>query len=169
MSLGVIIMAVGLGLVAWPLLTTDVTSAPWQFTVGLFTVGTGIGLIMGPTFSVTLNGVDPRHAGSASGTLSAIQQVGGAIGIAAIGVLFFGQLSSHARASFTAVEPTIKTRLAAAHVLAQAQATIIDGARACFVNRNNQKDFSETPANCKKTRIPARPIRSGGNCDNDHK
>jgi hypothetical protein len=34
--------------------------------------------------------VEPRHAGAASGALSTMQQVGGALGVAVTGVIFFG-------------------------------------------------------------------------------
>jgi hypothetical protein len=47
---------------------------------------------MAPFFDIVLAGVEPHESGSASGTLTAVQQLGGALGVAAIGTVFFGLL-----------------------------------------------------------------------------
>ena len=57
---------------------------------GLALVGFGIGLVLVPLSSTVLAAVDPLHAGSAAGVLTTAQQVGGALGVAVIGVVFFG-------------------------------------------------------------------------------
>lgn len=149
LTLGTILYAIGLGIMALVLQHSGLNATPWEFVIPLFIIGSGMGTIMGPIFSVTLQGVDPQHAGSASGTLSAVQQLGGAIGIAAIGVIFFGQLSAHAVTSFASVEPTIRHDLVTAHIPAPAQTAIIDSARTCFSDRSKQKDASATPESCK--------------------
>lgn len=43
-----------------------------------------------------LSSVDPDDAGSASGTANAVQKVGGALGIAVVGEVFFRQLAASA-------------------------------------------------------------------------
>jgi hypothetical protein len=43
-----------------------------------------------------LSGVRPDEAGAASGVAGAVQQVGGALGIAVAGEVFFGQLTASA-------------------------------------------------------------------------
>jgi MFS family permease len=53
-------------------------------------VGAGIGLCFTPLTSVVLATVEPARAGSASGAMSTIQQVGYALGVAVTGVIFFG-------------------------------------------------------------------------------
>jgi EmrB/QacA subfamily drug resistance transporter len=150
MTLGTIVMAIGLGLIVLVLGLNGLNTTPWEFIPGLLFTGAGMGLIMGLVFSVTLKDVDPKHAGSASGTLSAIQQVGGAIGIALVGVIFFGQLSNHAQASFDTVEPSIRTELGAANIPSSAQDTIVDGVRTCYVDRTNEKDSTVIPESCTK-------------------
>ncbi|GHJ50077.1 hypothetical protein Cs7R123_74190 [Catellatospora sp. TT07R-123] len=65
----------------------DVT--PWQLAPALGTFGLGMGLVMAPFFDIILAGVQPHETGSASGTLTAVQQLGGAVGIALLGTLFF--------------------------------------------------------------------------------
>jgi hypothetical protein len=42
-----------------------------------------------PLFDIILASVDDHAAGSASGVLTAVQQFGGAIGVAVIGTIFF--------------------------------------------------------------------------------
>jgi MFS family permease len=56
---------------------------------GLVLVGSGIGLVLVPIASTVLGGVEPAHAGAAAGVLSAAQQVGGALGVAVVGTVFF--------------------------------------------------------------------------------
>ncbi len=62
----------------------------WALVPGLALVGFGIGAVLVPLSSTVLAGVDQRLAGSAAGVLSTAQQVGGAVGVAVIGVAFFG-------------------------------------------------------------------------------
>jgi EmrB/QacA subfamily drug resistance transporter len=151
MTVGTLILAAGFITTALMLQIIGTDATPWHFVPGLLIIGTGMGLVMGPIFSVTLSKVDPAHAGSGSGTLSAIQQLGGAIGIAAIGVLFFGQLGIHAGNSFDKeAAPAIANELSKAHIPEAMQSTIAEGTRTCFVDRTKQKDGSATPESCKK-------------------
>ena len=55
--------------------------------------GIGGGLAIVPVFSIILAGVDDHEVGSASGLLDALQQLGGTIGVAVSGTLFFELLS----------------------------------------------------------------------------
>jgi hypothetical protein len=143
-------MALGLVVVYLFIAHSGLDTTPWELIPGLLLVGAGMALIMAPIFAVVLTDVDPKHAGSASGVLSAVQQLGGAIGIALIGVVFFGQLSSHAAQSFDSVTPHIRSSLTTAHVPAAEQEQIIASAKTCYVDRTSQKDTSLTPQSCKK-------------------
>ena len=67
-----------------------------QLAPGLFFLGAGMGMIVVPLVPFILSSVDPDHAGSASGVASAVQQFGGAIGIAVVGAVFFPQLKDGA-------------------------------------------------------------------------
>jgi EmrB/QacA subfamily drug resistance transporter len=71
----------------------------WHLLPALAVGGLGIGLIFPPLTDLTLAGVPPRDVGSASGVVSTAQQLGGAAGVALIGVIFFGVLGSQATAS----------------------------------------------------------------------
>lgn len=48
--------------------------------------------------SVVLAGLPAQHAGVASGVLATVQQVGNALGVALIGILFHGRLGNAADA-----------------------------------------------------------------------
>ena len=56
--------------------------------------GAGMGMLLAPLFDFVLAGVEDDEVGSASGVLNATQQLSGAIGIAAIGTVFFSVLAS---------------------------------------------------------------------------
>ena len=68
----------------------------WQLAPGLFVLGCGMGMIVVPLVPFILSSVDPGEAGSASGVAGAVQQLGAAIGVAAVGAVFFSQLNSGA-------------------------------------------------------------------------
>ena len=55
-----------------------------------------MGLVFPPLIDTVLAGVPLEDAGSASGVLNTAQQLGSAIGVAVIGVIFFGLLTSQA-------------------------------------------------------------------------
>ena len=155
MTLGTVIMAAGLGLIYFFVHWHGLNTTPWEFIPGLLVTGAGMALIMSPMFSVVLTDVDSKHAGSASGVLNAVQQLGGAVGTALIGVFFFGQLVTSAPASFASVEPSIRSSLADAHLPKATEDEILKGAKTCFVDTNKAKDASETPESCKKLQQPA--------------
>jgi EmrB/QacA subfamily drug resistance transporter len=103
--------------------------------------GLGLGTVIAPLLNVILAGVPARHAGSASGVLTTFQQLGGAIGVAVVGVVFFGLLSSRAPDSVSAVTPQLRSQLAAAHLPPPA----IDAAVAKFTNCFEQRVGSPDP------------------------
>jgi EmrB/QacA subfamily drug resistance transporter len=65
----------------------------WRYAVPLLAGGIGLGLSVSPMFQRALGSVAGRDAGAASGGLQAIQQAGGALGVAITGELFFAQLA----------------------------------------------------------------------------
>ena len=66
---------------------------------GLVVAGMGLSLLVIPLVNVVLAAVPAEAAGGASGLFSTAQQLGGAIGVAVAGTIFFGDL---ARGSFQA-------------------------------------------------------------------
>ena len=72
---------------------TDVID-PWWFLPPLLVAGIGLGLGFSSLFQLVLRNVPPRDAGAGSGALQAFQQVGGAVGVALVGQIFFTRLTS---------------------------------------------------------------------------
>lgn len=64
----------------------------WAFAVPLFIGGLGLGLTAPSLVNVVLAGVPAKDAGAAGGVLTTIGQVGNAVGVAVLGVLFFTAL-----------------------------------------------------------------------------
>ncbi len=65
----------------------------WAVLPSLLVSGFGMGFGIAALFQMALAGVPNRDAGSASGALQALNQIGGALGVAIVGALFFGRLS----------------------------------------------------------------------------
>jgi EmrB/QacA subfamily drug resistance transporter len=160
MTIGTVVMALGLYVLYLFINHSGLNTSPWEFIPGLLLVGAGMALIMSPMFSVVLNDVDSKHAGSASGVMNAVQQLGGAIGTALIGVVFFGQLTTAAPSSFDSVAPQIKQQLSSAQVPAELQSTILSKTKTCYVDRTKQKDPSATPASCKALQPSSQEVKS---------
>ncbi len=80
LDLGVARIGDGLGSVLW-------------LVPGLAVDGAGMGLIIAPLAALVLSRVAPVHAGAASGVLSMVMQFGGALGVALIGIIFYGAAS----------------------------------------------------------------------------
>ncbi|MBX3622627.1 MAG: MFS transporter [Rhizobacter sp.] len=64
-------------------------SLPWLLPA-LFVQGCGLGLVMTPMSAAVLAGLPAEHAGVASGVMATTQQLGNALGVALIGIVYFG-------------------------------------------------------------------------------
>lgn len=64
------------------------------FILPLLVAGFGTGFTISPLFQSALASVPPRDAGSGSGALQSLQQVGGAFGVAIISQIFFSLIAS---------------------------------------------------------------------------
>ena len=85
-----------LGYVAVALILTRTAHvSTWELLGPLLVVGMGMGLFVVSAFDTIIAAVTDAELGSASGALNAIQQLGGAIGVAVLGTIFFTTLSHH--------------------------------------------------------------------------
>src|SRR5262249_45121040 len=66
----------------------------WALVPGLAIAGAGLGLLVVPLVNVVLAAVPADEAGEASGVFSTSQQLGGALGVAILGTIFFDRLGS---------------------------------------------------------------------------
>ncbi|MGD9736716.1 MAG: MFS transporter [Solirubrobacterales bacterium] len=86
---GALIVVLG---IAGMLLTVELVGAgltTWDLLPGTVVTGFGLGLVAPTLIDVVLAGVDPRHAGSASGVRSTASQLGAAVGVALVGAVFY--------------------------------------------------------------------------------
>ncbi|RST87506.1 MFS transporter [Aquibium carbonis] len=74
----------------------------WQFVAPLLICGFGLGTAISSLFQTVLANVPPQDSGSGSGALQSFQQIGGAIGIAITGQIFFSSLAARLGAGIPA-------------------------------------------------------------------
>ncbi|MFJ5266281.1 MFS transporter [Streptomyces sp. NPDC088387] len=87
---GAATMAVGVLLYLWESERYGLAIAPWQMALPLVVMGAGMGLIVAPLTDAVLSGVPREHAGSASGLINTVAQMGNALGLGLVSVVFFG-------------------------------------------------------------------------------
>ncbi|MDQ2838425.1 MAG: MFS transporter [Actinomycetota bacterium] len=120
----------------------------WYLIPSLFVAGAGAGLFLAPVTGVILAGVETDDAGSASGLLATAQQVGAAVGIACVGVIFFAFLGTNSTAASRSAHDELRANLANAGVPAVVQQQIVANFDQCFHDKTHAKDLSSTPASC---------------------
>ena len=91
-ALGSLVMATGMAGLLLAVTLADTQTSTWSLLPGLVIAGVGMGLVAPTLIDVALTRVDRDDAGAASGVVTAAGQLGGAIGVALIGVVFFGTL-----------------------------------------------------------------------------
>jgi hypothetical protein len=82
-------LTAGLVLTLVVLARTQLTVTSWDLALPLLVWGLGIGLVIAPLFDFVLAALAENEVGSGSGVLNTLQQLGSAIGVAAIGTVFF--------------------------------------------------------------------------------
>src|ERR1700733_8693319 len=92
MHIGVVVMALGLGVVDLVLRSAGAGVTGWDLAAPLALTGLGMGMVFVPMFDVILAGVAPQQLGSASGLLESVQQLAMSLGIAAVGTVLFDSL-----------------------------------------------------------------------------
>ncbi|MFE1445594.1 MFS transporter [Streptomyces olivaceoviridis] len=81
---GLVCFSAGLGLIAWQ---ATAHASVWQLVGPLVLAGVGTGFTFAPMFSVGMREVPPQLSGVASGTVNTVQELGGLLASAAIGVV----------------------------------------------------------------------------------
>jgi EmrB/QacA subfamily drug resistance transporter len=95
MQVGFAVMGAGIALLALMVHGAGGDVSTWTLVPGEFLAGLGMGIALPPLFDFILAGVESHEVGSASGVLNAIQQFGGALGIAALATIFFAYVDHH--------------------------------------------------------------------------
>jgi EmrB/QacA subfamily drug resistance transporter len=137
-SLGLGIIAVGMGLVA----TTTVSTGDFQVVGILFFIAFGLGLAMTPATDAIMGAVPPEKFGVGSAMNDTTREIGGALGIAILGSLWQGAYAERVAGSVATLPPDAaqiaRSSFAGAASLAaqlggQPGAALLDSARTAFV------------------------------------
>ncbi|MFD5075792.1 MFS transporter [Streptomyces sp. NPDC058371] len=89
---GALVMAAGVLLYIWESERYGLAIASWQMALPLVVMGAGMGLIVAPLTDAVLSDVPREHSGSASGLINTVQQMGNALGLGLVSVVFFGTI-----------------------------------------------------------------------------
>lgn len=89
---GALTMAAGLLLYIWEAGRYGTAIHSWQMALPLVVMGVGMGLIVAPLTDAVLSDVPREHSGSASGLINTTQQMGNALGLGLVSVVFFGSI-----------------------------------------------------------------------------
>ncbi len=84
---------VGLGTISYLILVMTIPDTTWLLVFPLLVCGLGMGCCFGSIFAVALGDVDEEQAGSASGTLNAVQQVANSVGSAVVSTVFLATIT----------------------------------------------------------------------------
>ncbi|MFJ4771541.1 MFS transporter [Streptomyces uncialis] len=101
---GALTMAAGVLLYLWVADRYGMDITFWQMVLPLVVMGVGMGLIVAPLTDAILSEVPREHAGSASGLLNTVQQMGNALGLGLLSVVFFGVIDEHVAPSALGAE-----------------------------------------------------------------
>lgn len=157
LSLGAVVLAAGMLVYAWAVDHYGTGISAWQMVFPLVVAGLGMGLLLPPLADTVLSGVAEKDAGSASGVLNAVNQLGNAIGIAVVGVVFFALMTAQAGPSASATAPELRRDLAAAGVPAEFRDRMVDRFRECVRERADEQDPAVVPPACDDTELRRLP------------
>lgn len=90
LTLGFIVQVVGFTAV----ILSVIGALNGYLEMGLVVAGVGFGIVMPSVIKAVIGGIDPRHAGLASGIVISTFQIGAALGVAILGGVFFSALGN---------------------------------------------------------------------------
>jgi EmrB/QacA subfamily drug resistance transporter len=126
-QLGATIAALGLVATIFAVESTVDGSVSVWLILAMVPVGVGMGTAIPPLIHLVLRAVPASDAGAASGTMVTAQQIGNALGVAAIGTIFFSELGS--ATSPAAFGDAFAVTLGVQAVFALAAAALVSRAR----------------------------------------
>jgi hypothetical protein len=96
---GAATMAAGLVIYIWEADRYGMAIHSWQMILPLVVMGVGMGLIVAPLTDAVLSDVPREHAGSASGLINTTAQMGMALGLGLVSLVFFRSIDASAEAA----------------------------------------------------------------------
>ncbi|UYQ62670.1 MFS transporter [Streptomyces peucetius] len=91
---GAVTMAAGLVIYIWEADRYGMAIHSWQMILPLVVMGVGMGLIVAPLTDAVLSEVPRQHAGSASGLINTTGQMGTALGLGLVSLVFFSSVDA---------------------------------------------------------------------------
>lgn len=150
MTIGAVLLAVGMAGISLTIELRGDEIGSWSLLPALLVGGLGMGMIIAPILDFILADVPAEHAGAGSGLVNALQQVGGAVGIAVVGAMFLAFLGGTAQSAAQDVTPQLRTALTRASVDEDRSKEITTAFEKCFTERVSSKDPSQSPASCRE-------------------
>ncbi len=151
-----------LGLLLSLHLIGDGTFHGYYLIPALAVSGLGLGCVIAPLINIILAGIHHGNAGSASGVVTTVQQIGGALGVTIIGVIFFGLITTHAPDVSAARTPALTHALTQAGIPATAVGGVTDQVSACFNDTAASSDPNVSPPSCVALQNQADAFRQAG-------
>jgi EmrB/QacA subfamily drug resistance transporter len=145
---GLVVLIIGMGSIILTMRARGAGLDGPELIPALFVGGLGMGCIIAPLINIILAGISLGDAGAASGVLTTTQQIGGAMGVAVVGVIFFGLIGGQAGGAVASVVPQLRTELAAQHLSPTAIDADVQRFEVCFSDRAHASDPAVTPPSC---------------------
>lgn len=96
LATGSIVVAAGYVVLAITAISLGTSGTVEWLVPGLLVTGWGMGMVFAPLPAAILAGITPHNAAAASGVLTTVQEVGNALGVALVGIVFFSALGNSA-------------------------------------------------------------------------
>ncbi len=90
---GLLVTLAGSGGLLAIVLTAGTAAGPGLLAAAMTVTGFGMGATFATLYDIAIGDIDPAEAGSASGSLSAVQQLSSAIGVAVVTTIYFAALA----------------------------------------------------------------------------
>jgi hypothetical protein len=146
--IGVLLRALGLTIVIITAHQLGENATSLALIPGVFLQGLGSGSVSAPLVGFILGGIRGGDAGAAAGVLTTIQQIAGAIGVAIIGLIFFGSLAQGAPRIAGGLIPRLTSDLAATTLPATTRESLLIAFQTCVQDRAHERDPAIEPATC---------------------
>jgi EmrB/QacA subfamily drug resistance transporter len=117
LHLGLALAVAGLLALWWSVAHWGTGLTVWKLTPALLLTGFGSGLVFIPLTDYIIGDATPEEVGTGAGLLNAVQQFAGAVGVAALGTVFFARVGHPSAHSYLAATELVLAIAAALNLL----------------------------------------------------
>ena len=148
LSLGALMMVAGMGVLMWSVSAQGAELSALHLAPGLALAGTGMAFIAPSLMDLVLSAASTRDAGAVSGALNTALQVGTALGIAVLGLIFFVRLDANATDQATALRSEVQAAVVAEGLPPSTADEITTAYGACFEARFSADASTKPSPDC---------------------